>query len=422
MFEKLRKATFFLIIFCLPFQVGLHFWPRFSTISGIRIDYLSPTLYLLDILIVLFILFSLPYLKKLSFPKNTFLKFILTVFLLDVGLNIFLSKSQGAHIYGIVKLAELGIFGFLVAKTFHKEDIPYFIDALSLAAIVSSSLAILQFFKQGSLGGFWFFLGERNFDVSTIGISTVNAGQQLLRAYGAFPHPNVLAFFLLTAIVFSTFRISYEKHGFEKIFLILSICLSSIALILSFSRVAILITICFLLYEFFSKSKSNTFRFGLILIIIGGGLKLLSFPWIQSFLLRGINFRQELFTQSFIILSNNLYFGVGLNNFFIYQAPLIKNISPVLFQPVHNIFVLALLQLGVFAFWIFPVAFVLAVRSLFRKIQTRDVEVRDFYKSILFILGSIVIVGMFDHFFLTLEQGQIMLALILGLSFSKVSS
>jgi O-antigen ligase len=139
-----------------------------------------------------------------------------------------------------------------------------------------------------------------------------------------------------------------------------------------------------------------------------------------KFILRGIDYRQELFSQSVEIFKNSPYVGIGFNNFFVHQVPLIKTISPIIFQPVHNIFVLALLSLGLLGFWIFPAIFFLAIQVLRKKLKTKNEEVRDFYKSVLFLVIAIIVAGMFDHFFLTLEQGQLMLALILGLSFSKI--
>ena len=46
-----KAENFLLILFLLliPTQLGKHFWPDWSSVLGIRIDYLSPTLYLVDI-------------------------------------------------------------------------------------------------------------------------------------------------------------------------------------------------------------------------------------------------------------------------------------------------------------------------------------------------------------------------------------
>src|SRR3990167_1779300 len=99
---NLEQLIFYLILLFLPTQFGRHFWPSFSFIYGIRVDYLSPILYLTDILIFfLFIFwasskfkkkkFSLPLLKLKKLPK-LFKLFLL--FLLTVMIGIISSKNQ----------------------------------------------------------------------------------------------------------------------------------------------------------------------------------------------------------------------------------------------------------------------------------------------------------------------------------------
>ena len=414
MLQKVSRTLFFLIIFSLPFQVGYHFWPSFSYITGVRVDYLSPTLYLLDILILLWIGTTLLLGKNKPEIK---VSMILFLFLLSLVWNIFAAKSPDVHIFGLLKLAEFGLFGFLVAANFHKDDIPIFVRTLALSAIISSSLAVWQFINQSSVGSLWYFIGERTFNSATIGISTVNLDQQLLRAYAAFPHPNVLAFFLLMSSAFMVFRIPNEEKAVWKVFLMSAVVLSAIGIVLTFSRVAIVLLITFFIYAIYAKGKRNLKTiwpgFFVFMAVLAVGIYFLP----QEFLLRGIDFREELFRQAYAIFQSGPYFGIGLNNFFIHQAALIKDISPIIFQPPHNIYVLSLLSLGIMGWWIVPGLLIWSVGSVTKKLRTTNYELRTFFQSTLFVLISIILAGMFDHFFLTVEQGQLIFALLLGLSF-----
>jgi len=378
---------------------------------------------LLDVLIISYIAISLAALReKFHFSKpGSVTKILVGLFVLDLILNIFISMSPGSHFFGIIKLLEFAIFGFIVAQTFTKEDIPFFTYALVSSGVVSSFLAIWQLIAQHSIGGLWYFLGERTFDSSTIGISTVNLGQEILRPYASFPHPNILAFFLLTAIVFSVFRLGIEKEKTIKLLLALSVALFSIVLFLTFSRIVVVLFICFSIYAIYTKGKRNVLKIvaGLSSLIFIFSLMFRLLP--LEFISRGLDLRQDLLLEALTIFKNNPYFGIGLNNFFFNQAPLVKTISPTNFQPVHNIFVLALLSLGFFGWWIFPTMFVMSIKSLTKKIRESKItnhESRNFYRGALFLLISIIIAGMFDHYFLTLEQGQIITTLIFGLSFT----
>ncbi|MBI4092190.1 MAG: O-antigen ligase family protein [Candidatus Levybacteria bacterium] len=421
--DKLQKIIFFGIVFFVSSQVGLHFWPEFAKVGGIRIDYLSPTLYLLDILIIALFLVSLPEIRRFvrHIRKAKLPKLLLSLFILSLFWNLSYSKSLGTHVFGIIKLLEFSFLGSYIALEFQKRDIRTFTIVLSLSAVVSSVLAVWQFILQSSVGGLWYFFGERTFNISTIGISTVNLDQQILRPYAAFPHPNVLAFFFLATTVFTVLRLPYEKNSLVKFLFVASILLSTVGLFLTFSRITILIAICLFIYAIYTNGKRN------IVLAVLGFLGLLGLVNIffslnifrPEFILRGIDFRQELLAQSLQIFLNNPYFGIGLNNFFIHQSVLIRDVSPILFQPPHNIFVIAPLSLGIFGWWIFPALFILAILSLFTKLRTTNNELNDFYRSVLFVLLGTIIVGMFDHFFLTLEQGQIIFSLILGLSFVR---
>src|SRR5580700_6749474 len=71
--SKIESFLLFFFFLLLPTQLGKHFWPDFSIVSGIRIDYLSPTIYFTDILLILlFVAFLLR--QKKFFSISTFKK------------------------------------------------------------------------------------------------------------------------------------------------------------------------------------------------------------------------------------------------------------------------------------------------------------------------------------------------------------
>jgi len=48
----LNRFFFFVFLFLLPTQLGKHWFFSFSYLSGVRSDYLAPTLYLTDVVII----------------------------------------------------------------------------------------------------------------------------------------------------------------------------------------------------------------------------------------------------------------------------------------------------------------------------------------------------------------------------------
>ena len=419
MIEKLTKFFFFLLILLIPIQLGKHFWPSFSFVSGIRVDYLSPILYLSDIaaiFVILFFVFSKNFLR-LRFNQNS-LPYI-TLFVLVLSLQVFVVKSPLAHLYGVLKFIELCTLGMFVATTIKYADIGNIVKAFSIGAFFSSVLSFLQMFFQHSIGGVFYFLGERAFSISTIGIAKMNSfDMQILRPYAAFPHPNVLAFFLFTAIVLLVWFFQYEKNKAWKIFLTITAIFSSVALLLTFSRVIIFCFVGFLLYYFAGTLKKKSAQLFLLQGFFAACLALYLLIFQKRFFIFGSDFfdRLQLTSISFSILRENMLFGVGLNNFFIHELSFQKVISPILLQPVHNIYLLIFVQVGLLGS-LLPAIFIweTVARVWNSHRNEKNAQIKSLYKSLFILLVSLLVIGLFDHFLLTLQQGQIMLAFILGL-------
>jgi len=407
----------------IPVQLGKHFWPSFSFVSGIRVDYLSPILYLSDIAAIIIILFFIISKKwpHLSFSKNL-LPYI-ALFVLVLVFQIFVARSPLAHLYGVSKFFEMFLLGMFVATTIKHTDIGNIARALSIGAFFSSVLSFLQMFFQHSIGGVFYFLGERTFSISTIGIAKMNSfDMQILRPYAAFPHPNVLAFFLFVSVVLLAWFIPYEKNKTWKVFLKVTAFFSSIALLFTFSRVIIFCFMAYLFYYFVVTSKKKDILYSLSRGIIAAGAILFLLIFQKRFFIFSSDFfdRLQLTLITFSILRENVLIGVGLNNFFIHEVTFQKVISPILLQPVHNIYLLIGVQLGLLGS-ILPAMFIwkTVVRVWNSYKNEKNVQTKTFYKSLFVLLISTLVIGLFDHFLLTLQQGQIMLALILGLCWAN---
>jgi O-antigen ligase len=120
--------------------------------------------------------------------------------------------------------------------------------------------------------------------------------------------------------------------------------------------------------------------------------------------------RQSLLNDSFFMFSKHPLLGVGLNNFLINLPDVQKQLHQSIYlQPVHNIFLLILSQTGVLVFVIFLFVMLKTTLKLFKD--------RNAYFLVLLLL--VLLIGCFDHYFLTLQQGQIMFALLLGIFWSN---
>ena len=267
---NLEKILFFLILLFLPTQFGKHFWPDFSYVSGIRIDYLSPTLYLTDVLIsALLILLFIKNLKNGLLNKarkhRTFLihAFLITIFLI---FNILNSENKLAGIYGIIKIAEFTLFSavtYIMLKKIKIQNLlPFFY--ISNCSIYYFNRSI---YKAGVFGRRIVFLRRKNILGSDSGIANLSIdGNLILRPYGTFSHPNVLAGFLLIFLTIILFKTDFRKK-IGSICLI-ALILGSVGLLLSFSRLPILLWILSISVFMYSRFKLSLENKAVVILIL----------------------------------------------------------------------------------------------------------------------------------------------------------
>jgi len=378
----------------LPIQLGKHFWTPASYVLGLRIDYLSPTVYLTDILILAILIWGAR--KTFSFRgRRRPVWLLLLVFII---INCLLAQNHQAAFYKLFKLVEMVFLGIYFSKS-HLSAVDFQLP-LSLAIIYSSLIAVAQFFKQSSLGGLFYWLGERSFSVSTPGIAKVVwQGHWLLRSYGTFSHPNALAGFLLVAMILLVgIR---PKSRVVNILRWPSFVLGLAAVLASFSRLVwaagILMILFFIFFQPIKKIKKW------LSLVMGVGL-MFAFSWNlwqqNSFLKR-----VELDKVALQMIRAHPLIGVGLNNF-IFRLPEFWPKVKVIYwlQPVHNIFLLVAAETGLIGLLIFSGFLFLTLRRLFINKN----------RPLLAALIAILFTGFFDHYWLTLQQPQLLLTILLG--------
>jgi O-antigen ligase len=248
----------------------------------------------------------------------------------------------------------------------------------------------------------FYFLGERTFTASTPGIATFEWGNQLLlRPYGTFPHPNVLAFYLLFSFSVLLFSLTFQ-HKIVTVLKVIALVLLSLGIIFTFSRVIILLIPMVLLFRLY---RHGVRMFALPIFVLVA-LTLLLFQRFEASFVRDLILRWELIKISWEVFLREPFFGVGLNNFHFHEILFQKNVTPILLQPVHNVYLLWISQTGLFGL----------IALFFFVKKTISINGNLLFSALLFIA---FVVGFFDHYLLTLQQGQLLLAIILGFCYSK---
>ena len=421
MLEKLHKTLFLIIIFFIPLNLGKHFVFRFSYVNGLLSDYLVPTVFVTDLLIFLLLLLwfmdLLINFKPLIFKSN-YLSFVfLSLYLASVFLSILTSNRPEAGFYAFIRLILYVLFFIYVVNVFDfKRDLKMFLTVICVSVIFQTVLALLQWINQGSVFNNYLFFGEQPYSFSTSGIVKENLfGVSKVPPYGTFRHPNVLAAFIAIFLIFIAFVGSKAKAN--KRLLLVGLVGGLSVLTISFSRFAI-ISFIFAVASYFLISKLKKFGatvcllISLLIILLGISLPAIPF---NRFLIEEPSFsiRSDLIRATYKTMGQNILFGAGLNNNLIQiKDLLLKNEFLRFIQPVHNMFLLVLSETGVFAL----AFFVLFLYSVLYKLLSVSNFSDPVWKSLLVNFFQLLILGSFDHYFLTIHQTMLIFWLTLGIS------
>jgi hypothetical protein len=365
-----------LIILFLPTQLGLHFWPEFSRAAGIRIDFLSPTLYFTDLLLLVYILTNLSSLNK--WLKRHFVPCLL--FGLFISLNTFFSISLLNTLFWWLRL--LGYLLFFLCLRLQKISWSQIKTPLLFSTLVVIVVQIFQFLNQSSLGGIFYWLGERSYSSSTPGLARTSFfGQEILRAPSLFSHPNSLAGYLLVVY----YLLSVHKSPFwQRILVFFSLLLTlSKGALLGLALVVLLqINSLLLIYSFLFISFIQPF--------------LPSFSQVAAFISDRLFFMEAFKT---ILLSYPI-FGVGLGSFIPFLADNLSGsfLTSTKLQPIHNLFLLSFSEIGILGVSLL-VFFFYKKHHFFTK------------QNLLGLLAIICITGAFDHYWWTLPQNKLIILL-----------
>lgn len=398
--NKWKSFLLFLFLLLIPTQLGKHFWPEWSYVLGIRVDYLSPTIYFIDLIWIGLFLSS----NKIFKIKN--FKFVYLLLFLFVVINILAAENKGIAVYRWLRVFQV-IWTLGILKSKSREVKKFLVWIIPVWILGEGLLALAQVVNGGSLNGWLYFLGERRFNFNTIGIAQMSVlGEGLVRAYGTFSHPNSLAGFVLVILSWWVFIKNNFKNkvGWWVIFWI-----GILTIFLSGSRLIWVLTLLSAwIYGLIVTINKKRFL-GVSLMILGISILLLGiicYKFQINNLIGGwdknsLGKRWELNVTALKMIQQSSWVGQGMGNYLV-KLPEFQ-VNNYWLQPVHNILLLIISETGFLGFGILIV-------GLF-----------GFYKNKVFsskdklILGIIIISGMWDHYWLTLPQNWWLLTIVLAI-------
>lgn len=383
--------------FNLTYQLPTHvlFFNTDPYVSGIYTNYLVPTISILDLGLVLLIA-SYIYEYGRKHMQVILHKFL--IYLIPLGLFLLLQSAFRLDLNSLVNGGRLVLGSisllFLIdyLKTQKHSNIYKCILWISVASVlIQGVLGTMQFIGGSSLG--LSMLGESQVVSGMQGSSFVTLNSEVfLRAYGTFPHPNVLGGYFVMNVLLGLFLYSKSKDFYKKLSILL-IILSGVFVTLTFSRIVILLVLGIVFVTLVYKLiKGKLFSFTPLLLVerftnlISGN----DTSWTD---------RINLMKSGLGVMKNNLMFGTGLGNF---TKGMENNIPStvngvLLIQPVHNVLLLMIAELGIVGSLLYVL--------LLGKVLVSNVSKMNWFKWL--VILTLVVIGCFDHYLFSLPQGMI---------------
>ena len=309
--------------------------------------------------------------------------------------------------------------------------------ALITGGVVQAVIAWWQFAAQVIHAST--ILGVAFHDPSRLGDSVVIIDtMRYLRAYGLLPHPNMLAGYLALAgaaclVVLAEARMK-EHIGLRTVFLGALFVIAS-GLLLTFSRAGIIALALFSLISMYLLIRKGHRQQQLI---VGRAVVSLVVMFFAANIMFG-----NVYLQRFHVASNataettrletisdterfggyyeaaqlldptTVLVGVGLNHYVPSLARVVPGKPIYSYQPVHNIFLLALIEIGLVGCILLGYfIFVIFKKTLYGR--------KDMEHYLLFsMIGMLLVLGLADHYLWSSYFGQSLWWLTVGLAVSK---
>jgi O-antigen ligase len=462
--KKITEYGFYLLVFLLPLQtrwiwhygqLGDSKWFDFAAQRGWWWEYGTFSLFGTELLLwAIFIFVAMQNLRKKiearhpKFETNlkfkipnlkliSNIKYLIFLFFVYLSLSTYWSLDKGLIVYHIFHLIEALILIYLILKI--NFNFKRLLQVIMASAFVQACLGIWQFVTQQVVANKWLGIAAQN--PMDPGVSVVGTElRRWLRVYGGFSHSNVLAGFLglgflIGLYLITNYQVENKKQLYQKLVLIFGNLIILISLLFTFSRSAwasLVIAILFYSYFVFKKypkgiqnpigfwipaSKRLVLFLSYSLVIIAVIVFVFKEPFLtrvqgrQRLEQKSVNERQLYYQEAWQLTKKRPWLGVGVGNYTLAVHDLANPDKYMWeYQPVHNVYVLVLVELGVVGFLLLLFLFY----KLIKKYRIKNIEFRN-NSIILYSLFYILILGLFDHYLWTSYFGVMVLGLMIGL-------
>lgn len=421
--KKIQDYLLILFLFVLPWQTR-YIW-HYGQLNRGYWEYGTYSIYGTEILlwIIILLFFVRNFLKKEIwsnvFKKTSSLSLGFLLFLVGSIISTILSINFDLSYNYIFHILEAMALAVVLIKEGGNRT---FIFALWFGAVVQGILAAYQFLTQHVFASKW--LGMAAQESYNLGPSVIEFGdERWLRAYGSFGSPNSLGIYMAVLFVLGVILYLQTQSGRAKILISVGQVLVLSGLLLSFSRSAWLATlgglfslvvILFFKHKDFLRDIAKQAAFSLVVIIFW---VIIFYPVFSArFNLHNrlestsVGERKDQYAGSVSFIKENPITGVGPGAYTFALHEKSPNKASWQYQPIHNIYLLAIVEMGLLG----SLCILVFVSNILRIV----IKNNTLYVPILVALFA---AGLFDHWLASLFTGIVFWWVILGVASAKNS-
>lgn len=461
-------SLFCVLLFSISFNTRKIFISKYTYLSGNYNDYLTYSVFVTDILfVILLILIVFSKYTGISrlFSERTkcvYDKTIIIFFFWSVISSFVNIKYFDISIYQIFRLGESIVLAYIVAHLVNeRKRLILSLIVLAISGLIQSIIALNQFITQSSIfgDGFWHKLtGESLIGRGFVGVANfIFGGERIIRSYGTFPHPNILAGYLVITIFITLYLYNIRtemaqivKHSSYSFVRVLQIAMTErnlhffviiqfLGLFVTFSRSAWLsffVVVLVNIFVFKNVSRETLYIFIKRKISVANKASvtystflyacLVSFVALSSMYFFSYRMRYEFINhQSFndrVFLENvsretiisNPMFGVGIGDYIPNLHDKFENLNYWQYQPDHNMYLLIGSEIGIAGLLLYLAFQFNLFQSLCVRNNKNENELKYLKSLFQSILLAIFILGFFDHYFWTSNQTKLIFWVVIG--------
>lgn len=426
-FHKIIEYGLYLVVFLLPWQARLILvqgemsgWPyEFSTIS----------LYAIDILLLILLILNASIKFFSSQKMNDNIKIPLVWWLIAIielmtFVSLFTAVNKEVAIQAYLRLLlGIGLFWLVVSVAYNRGRL---MNIFLVSSAIQAFFGIWQFLEQKAFASTWLGVAKHlPLDIGASVITTLD-GSRWLRAYGGLDHPNIFGGLMAIALLVIINKIICRDEKKEKINYAIDffgICLLATGLFFSFSRAAWISFFFGLIIIGVVNFVQNKKRIEKVLLYIVLTLILVFSSLIVQYKnlvivrvtdstiteSKSINERIASYEIAKELLKEHWVLGVGAGNYGLKVKNKMPDLEYYAYQPTHNVYLLVLLEIGVFGFIFYISTLIYIAYTIIKRGDGYDLS----------FIVCLMTMFFFDHWWWSLHFGVLFFWLLLGISYIK---